>query len=61
MTELTEPVIISLIGGSIAVLTLMFRLMYKSKCTDVQIGCIKIHRSTSQELRQQDSVMDIKV
>ena len=61
MTDFTEPIVISIIGGSIAVLSLIFRLMYKSKCTDVQVGCIKIHRNTSQELQQQDSVADIKV
>jgi ABC-type transport system involved in Fe-S cluster assembly fused permease/ATPase subunit len=54
MTEFTEPIVISIIGGSIAVLSLIFRLMYKSKCSDVEIGCIKIHRNTSQELQQQD-------
>ena len=61
MTDFTEPIVISIIGGSIAVLSLIFRLMYKSKCSDVEIGCIKVHRNTSQELQQQDSVADIKV
>jgi len=61
MTEFTEPVIISIIGGSIAVLSLIFRLMYKSKCSDVEIGCIKVHRNTSQELQQQDSIPDVKI
>ena len=61
MTDFTEPIIISIIGGSIAVLSLIFRLMYKSKCTDVQVGCIKIHRNTSQELQQQDSMTDVKI
>ena len=61
MTDFTEPIVISIIGGSIAVLSLIFRLMYKSKCTDVEIGCIKIHRNTSQELQQQDSMTDVKI
>ena len=61
MTDFTEPIVISIIGGSIAVLSLIFRLMYKSKCTDVQVGCIKIHRNTSQELQQQDSMTDVKI
>jgi len=61
MTEFTEPIIISIIGATVAVLSLLFRLMYKSKCSDVQIGCIKIHRNTSQEMNQQDSVMDVKI
>jgi len=61
MTDFTEPIVISIIGGSIAVLSLIFRLMYKSKCDSIEIGCIKVHRNTSQELQQQDSVTDIKV
>jgi len=61
MTEFTEPIVISIIGGSIAVLSLIFRLMYKSKCSDVEIGCIKVHRNTSQELQQQDSIPDVKI
>ena len=61
MTDFTEPIVISIIGGSIAVLSLIFRLMYKSKCTDVEIGCIKIHRNTSQELQQHDSMTDVKI
>ena len=61
MTDFTEPIVISIIGGSIAVLSLIFRLKYKSKCTDVQVGCIKIHRNTSQELQQQDSMTDVKI
>ena len=61
MTDFTEPIVISIIGGSIAVLSLIFRLMYKSKCTDVEIGCIKIHRNTAQEIQQQDSMTDVKI
>ena len=61
MTDFTEPVVISIIASCVAVFSLMFRLMYKSKCSDVEIGCIKVHRNTSQELQQQDSVTDIKV
>ena len=61
MTDFTEPIVISIIGGSIAVLSLIFRLMYKSKCSDVEIGCIKVHRNTSQELQQQDSMTDVKI
>ena len=61
MTDFTGPIVISIIAGSIAVLSLIFRLMYKSKCTDVQVGCIKIHRNTSQELQQQDSMTDVKI
>ena len=54
--ELNDNVTISIIAASVAVLTLFARLMYKSKCSDVEIGCIKIHRNTSQELQQTDSM-----
>ena len=50
--ELNDNVTISIIAGAVAVLTLFARLMYKSKCSDIEIGCIKIHRNTSQELQQ---------
>ena len=61
MTDLTEPVIISLIGATLAIMSLLFRLLYRSKCDTIETPCLKIHRNTSQELTQQDSVMDIKV
>ena len=61
MTDFTEPIVISIIGGSIAVLSLIFRLMYKSKCDTIEIGCIKIHRNTAQEIQQQDSMTDVKI
>jgi len=61
MTDITEPVLISIIASCVALLSLVFRLMYKSKCSDVEIGCIKIHRNTSQELQQQDSIPDVKI
>ena len=54
--ELNDNVTISIIAGAVAVLTLFARLMYKSKCSDIEIGCIKIHRNTSQELQQTDSM-----
>ena len=54
--ELNDNVTISIIAGVVCVLTLFARLMYKSKCSDVEIGCIKIHRNTSQELQQTDSM-----
>ena len=52
--NLDDNVIISIIAGTVAVLTLFARLMYRSKCDSIEIGCIKIHRNTSQE--QMDSV-----
>ena len=54
--ELNDNVTISIIAGAVAVLTLFARLMYKSKCSDIEIGCIKIHRNTREELQQTDSM-----
>ena len=54
--ELNDNVTISIIAGAVAVLTLMTRMLYRSKCSHIEIGCIKIHRNTSQELQQTDSM-----
>ena len=54
--QLDDNVTISIISGAVVVLTLFARLLYKSKCDSIEIGCIKIHRNTSQELQQADSM-----
>ena len=54
--ELNDNVTICIIAGAVAVLTLMTRMLYRSKCDSIEIGCIKIHRNTSQELQQADSM-----
>ena len=54
--QFNDDVTISIIAAAVAVLTLFARLMYKSKCSDVEIGCIKIHRNTADELKQTDSI-----
>ena len=54
--ELNDNVTISIIAGTICVLSLFARLLYRSKCDTIEVGCIKIHRNTSQELQQTDSM-----
>ena len=54
--QLDDNVTITIISGAVVVLTLFARLLYKSKCDSIEIGCIKIHRNTSQELKQMESI-----
>jgi len=56
-----DSVIISLIGAGVAVMTLCARLLYKSKCSTVDIGCIHIHRNVKAEMMQQDSFSDVEI
>ena len=57
----SDAVIISLIGSGFGCLALLARLMYKSKCSDIDIGCIHIRRDIQNELKQQDSFSDIEI
>ena len=57
----SDAVIISLIGSSFAALGLFSRLLYKSKCSDIDIGCIHIRRDIPNELKQTDSFSDVEI
>jgi len=56
-----DSVIISLIGAGVAVLTLCARLLYKSKCSSIDVGCLHVKRNVEIELKQQDSFSDVEI
>lgn len=59
MGDLSETYWILLTTGGFAFLGLIIRYCLKSKCDQIECGCIKIHRNTAEELpdlEQQSSV-----
>ena len=46
---LAESIVIAIIGGIVATIALIARLLYASKCKVVRCGCITIERDTNNE------------
>jgi hypothetical protein len=52
---LTETGLITITTMGFALLTLIVRYCYKSKCEDFQVvGCLKIHRNVNDELKNDE-------
>ena len=47
--SISDPVIILIIGSTTALLGLLCKLSYSSKCTKVKCCCIEIERDTEHE------------
>jgi len=63
MYDPSDAVIISLIGSGFGLIALFARLLYRSKCDTIDIGCLHIHRNIKAEIRQQqmDSFSDVEL
>ena len=48
--SLSDPVIILIIGSGTALLGLLCKLTYSSKCKRIKCGCITIERDTDHEV-----------
>ena len=46
---------IIIIVGGVSVVSLIVKLLYKSKCTHIECGCIKIDRDIESELKVKES------
>ena len=46
---------IIIIVGGVSVVSLIVELLYKSKCTHIECGCIKIDRDIESELKVKES------
>ena len=47
----SDVIMLAIITSSVSVITLVVKLCLRSKCTDISLGCLKIHRDTSLEER----------
>ena len=61
MYALDDSIVISLIGAGVAVMTLFARLLYKSKCSTIDIGCIHVQRNVKAEMQQQDFFSELEI
>jgi len=55
MTE-NDAFFLSLATMGFAFLSLIIRYCYKSKCEDIKIGCIKIHRNVDDEMKGDSNI-----
>lgn len=53
MTELSEAFYITLVATFSAMFGLTLRMCLRSRCDQVECGCIKIHRQTDLESQEQ--------
>ena len=47
----SDVILLAIITSCVSVITLVVKLCLRSKCTDISLGCLKIHRDTSLEER----------
>ena len=51
MYMVSDVIMLAIITSCVSVITLVVKLCLRSKCTDISLGCLKIHRDTSLEER----------
>ena len=51
MYMITDVIILAIITSSVSVATLVVKSCLRSKCTDISLGCLKIHRDSTLEER----------
>lgn len=48
---MNDALVMFIITSSCACLLAILRILYKSKCSDIECGCIKIHRDVDEEVK----------
>lgn len=59
MTELSEAFYITLVATFSAMFGLTLRMCLRSRCDQVECGCIKIHRQTDLESQEQTQQQEL--
>ena len=60
MVELSETFWITLMGAAGAAFALMIRALSRSKCDNIEICCVKIHRNIGAEIEEEKYELDHK-